>query len=292
MRIKDYTDTVRHLTDSFNIPEARRMIQENPALTQEQFKMAGLSESFPGTFTSYNDAVSEGFQGTREEWLQQQSIPQIERPLTGAEGGRVGMKPGGIVEPGVVHYGKKSVSPKESLRRIEAIKNYIKKQGKVIDGSEFKAFLSDLGYTKPISIVKGLEQGGMFAEDMLGNKTITETERPLRRGIFFSKSQKTVLDKYAALLNKQNPEKYPSSKWIELGEAERGNIKQRARGNDWKFKAKTKWDPLTLKQQQNIIDVFNLPEDAFKKMEGLQKNIKDVSGKYGVPRLLDRKSVV
>ena len=95
MRIKDYTDTIRHLTDSFNIPEARSMIQENPALTQEQFKMAGLSESFPGTFTSYNDAVSEGFQGTREEWLQQQSIPQIDRPFTG--------KVGGIVEPGVTH---------------------------------------------------------------------------------------------------------------------------------------------------------------------------------------------
>ena len=107
MRIKDHTDMVRHLTDPFNIPEARRMIQENPALTQEQFKMAGLSESFPGTFTSYNDAVSEGFQGTREEWLQQQSILQIERPLTGAAGGRVEMKPGGIVEPGVTHYGKK-----------------------------------------------------------------------------------------------------------------------------------------------------------------------------------------
>jgi len=65
---------------------------------------AGLLESFPGTFTSYNDAVSNGFQGTREEWLQQQSIPQIDRPLTGAAGGRVDMKPGGIVEPGVTHY--------------------------------------------------------------------------------------------------------------------------------------------------------------------------------------------
>jgi hypothetical protein len=65
---------------------------------------AGLSESFPGTFTSYNDAVSDGFQGTREEWLQQQSIPITERPLTGAAGGRVDMKPGGIVEPGVEYY--------------------------------------------------------------------------------------------------------------------------------------------------------------------------------------------
>ena len=44
MRIKDYTDTIRHLTDSFNIPEARRMIAENPALTQEQFKAGGIVE--------------------------------------------------------------------------------------------------------------------------------------------------------------------------------------------------------------------------------------------------------
>ena len=44
MRIKDYTDTIRHLTDPFNIPEARRMIQENPALTQEQFKAGGIVE--------------------------------------------------------------------------------------------------------------------------------------------------------------------------------------------------------------------------------------------------------
>ena len=110
MRIKDHTDMVRHLTDSFNIPEARRMIQENPALTQEQFKMAGLSDVFPGTFTSYNDAVHGGFQGTMEEWLQQQSIPQTERPLAG--GGSVYdtrkyFKPGGLVEPGVEYYARK-----------------------------------------------------------------------------------------------------------------------------------------------------------------------------------------
>jgi len=44
MKIKDFTDTIRHLTDPFNIPEARRMIQENPALTQEQFKAGGIVE--------------------------------------------------------------------------------------------------------------------------------------------------------------------------------------------------------------------------------------------------------
>jgi hypothetical protein len=86
---------------------------DKPEVPWDEQQVAGLSESFPGTFTSYNDAVSDGFQGTREEWLQQQSIPQIERPLTGAQGGRVYdtrqyFKPGGIVEPGVTHYATKT----------------------------------------------------------------------------------------------------------------------------------------------------------------------------------------
>ena len=172
------------------------------------------------------------------------------------------------------------------LKNQAAIKKYISNQGKVIDGYEFKEFLSELGYKKPRDIVKGLEEGGMFAEDILGNKTITKTERPSRLGEKFSKGQMTTLNKYAELLNKQQPDKYTSSNWMTLGKSERVNILQRARDNDWKFKATTQWDPLTLKQQQKIIDVFDLPEDAFKRMEGLQKNIKDVSGKYGVTRYL------
>ena len=48
MRIKDFTDTIRHLTDSFNIPEARRMIQENPALSREQFAEGQLVQPGPG----------------------------------------------------------------------------------------------------------------------------------------------------------------------------------------------------------------------------------------------------
>ena len=51
----------------------------------------------------------EGGQLTPEEFYQHQSIPQSERPLTGADGGRVYdtrkyFKPGGLVEPGVTHY--------------------------------------------------------------------------------------------------------------------------------------------------------------------------------------------
>ena len=63
-------------------------------------EVAGLYESFPGTFTAYQEALSSGFQGTMEEFIQHQSIPQSERPFTG--------KVGGLVEPGVTHYGKKT----------------------------------------------------------------------------------------------------------------------------------------------------------------------------------------
>ena len=70
--------------------------------------VAGLYESFPGTFSAYQEALSGGFQGTMEEFIQLQSIPQSDRPFTGAVGGRVQYNPGGLVEPGVVNYGKKS----------------------------------------------------------------------------------------------------------------------------------------------------------------------------------------
>ena len=47
----------------------------------------------------------EGGQLTPNEFYEWQSIPQSQRPLTGAAGGRAQLKPGGIVEPGVTHYG-------------------------------------------------------------------------------------------------------------------------------------------------------------------------------------------
>ena len=46
-------------------------------------EVAGLYESFPGTFSAYQEALSGGFQGTMEEFMQIQSIPQGDRPLTG-----------------------------------------------------------------------------------------------------------------------------------------------------------------------------------------------------------------
>jgi len=61
-------------------------------------EVAGLYESFPGTFSAYQEALSSGFQGTMEEFIQIQSIPQGDRSFTG--------KVGGLVEPGVTHYGQ------------------------------------------------------------------------------------------------------------------------------------------------------------------------------------------
>ena len=90
MKIHEYNEMMAYLTRPGVDPSSEQQV-------------AGLSESFPGTYTSYQDAVYDGFQGTREEWLQQQSIPQSDRPFTG--------KIGGLVEPGVTHYATRTRSP-------------------------------------------------------------------------------------------------------------------------------------------------------------------------------------
>ena len=75
-----------------------------------------LASSNPLNIPAHMQHQMEGGQLTPEEFYQNQSIPITERPLTGAEGGRVyntrkylqggrvGLKPGGLVEPGVTHY--------------------------------------------------------------------------------------------------------------------------------------------------------------------------------------------
>ena len=66
MRIKDFTDTIRHLTDPFNIPEARRMIQENPALSREQFA-EGQSVGIPTKeVTQYGRRIYETPEGEED----------------------------------------------------------------------------------------------------------------------------------------------------------------------------------------------------------------------------------
>ena len=79
--------------------------------------------SNPLNFPEHMIHQYEGGQLTPEEFYQHQSIPQSERPLTGAEGGRVYdtrkyFKPGGLVEPGVTHYGKKTRIDTDTLIKI------------------------------------------------------------------------------------------------------------------------------------------------------------------------------
>ena len=122
----EFESTIQSLGTRFGLNEistARNTLSPTKSYT------AGLSESFPGTYTSYNDAVSGGFQGTREEWLQQQSIPITERPLTGAAGGRVDMKPGGIVEPGVENYATKKSTHKSAGEGYTSGKGYVPGKG-------------------------------------------------------------------------------------------------------------------------------------------------------------------
>ena len=130
MRIKDHIDMVRHLTDPFNIPEARRMIQENPALTQEQFKA------------------------------------------------------GGIVEPGVTHYARKSPTKinEELFTKIDDLIADAEKAGKVLDK---KALGEGLGY-KVVKKGKTSGQGGL-------NKVIEAWEES-RDTVFEYKPSKLTLD--------------------------------------------------------------------------------------------------
>ena len=94
MKVHPYSKAVSWITRP-RVMETATLETYTPELERMNFRpgseqqVAGLSDVFPGTFTSYNDAVHGGFQGTMEEWLQQQSIPQTERPFTGKTGGRV-----------------------------------------------------------------------------------------------------------------------------------------------------------------------------------------------------------
>ena len=88
----------------------RQEIANLPDIGQElpdSDEVAGLKETFPGSNMDYLQAVQDGFQGSFEDFLQLQSIPQSERPLTGkldlpemdktmmaAQGGRVGFQDG------------------------------------------------------------------------------------------------------------------------------------------------------------------------------------------------------
>ena len=115
MRIKDFTDTIRHLTDPFNIPEARRMIQENPALSREQFA-EGQSVGIPTKeVTQYGRRIYETPEGEEVSeksttfflnglgWI---NIPSIHGGRAFNDDQLRGMIKRGVIEPTSVHQSK------------------------------------------------------------------------------------------------------------------------------------------------------------------------------------------
>ena len=60
-----------------------------------------------------------------DDWLEQQSIPQSDRPFTG--------KVGGLVEPGVMHYAKRTLEP-WLLKKLKDANPEIDDIEKVFDG--------------------------------------------------------------------------------------------------------------------------------------------------------------
>jgi hypothetical protein len=209
-----------------------------------------------------------------ERALEKQAIDDFMKRNPMAGGGMLVQPSADGSRPG--YRGKKDVD------KINKIKNYINNQGDKIDAFEFKKFAKEVGYKRPRGLIDNLELG--FLDNVLGDKTfINKVKRPSKTGFGFSKGQMTVLDKYAKLLNSQQPEKYTSANYLELDDLERANILQRARANDFKFKAKTKFDELTDIQKQKVIEAFGLEQDAFDYDPSKQKNVKGVT-KFGVSR--------
>ena len=64
-------------------------------------EVAGLYESFPGTFSAYQEALSSGFQGTMEEFIDEADHLDLkgiadESLIKKADGGRVNLSKGGL----------------------------------------------------------------------------------------------------------------------------------------------------------------------------------------------------
>ncbi len=135
-------------------------------------EVAGLYESFPGTFSAYQEALSSGFQGTMEEFIQIQSIPQSDRPFTG--------KVGGIVEPGVTHYGKAHMDDvlhniKKGDELGKSVKQIVSKYNKVIG---YQAFTNKNRYYISNTEKNALQRVKQYADEFR-----PPTGGSLRKGI-------------------------------------------------------------------------------------------------------------
>ena len=280
MRIKDFTDTIRHLTDPFNIPEARRMIAENPALTQEQFKAGGIVE--PGV-THYGDSYikrtpaqiklateykkffpkvneNELFYKIRNKKVTSETIKRLKE---GTFLSRSGMDA-------------------ESKKKQKKLDQWLKNK-KQVSSTELTKKLTDLGYESPTSKMYEMKQNKSkwfkktkFIQDP--NPMLTGE---LRRGVIdLSKGQLTVANKYAQLFNSLSPdnERYvSSSNYADLPSNERAKVTQVAGNNDWVFRKdysrQLRFSPA---KEKILMDMFGLTEQDFLK-----------HGKFGVPMTLE-----
>jgi len=95
-----------------------------------------------------------------------------------------------------------------------------------------------------------------------------------RGGANIPKARKTVYNKYAELLHKNQPKTYLSSNWDELSYRQRQDIASIAHNNDYKFRVKysvkLRFNPT---KEKKLMDVFGLTEQNFLD-----------HGKYGVEK--------
>ena len=181
MKLHQYNEMMRYLT---------RRPKKDPSIKQ-------LAASNPLGFPEHMIHQYEGGQLTPEEFYQHQSIPQSERPLTGAEGGRVQYKPGGLVEPGVMYYGKTTSHEKAALNR----KKFIEWLGdrKKLDYNTYKKAVKRI-FDQPVSSVTH-KLRTRYPEILKG---VEFTNMPPGGGKFYEATRLTL--KEAANIQKNLPE--------------------------------------------------------------------------------------
>ena len=166
-----------------------------PATLGERFGLNGikrvaLAKGTPGGWwgdwkLNYEDQMS------FEEYKQSLDIDKNPSGLEKAEGGRIDMKPGGIVEPGVTHY----ATPKDPKSGLGKIREYLKqfKKGTKLDGAEIadlfnydRAAVNHLikaeGY-KTLSVKeKAIIRANTFVSDFIKKHKIKPTQQQIHLG--------------------------------------------------------------------------------------------------------------
>ena len=249
MRIKDFTDTIRHLTDPFNIPEARRMIQENPALSREQFAEGQLVQPGPGR---QGFGQGPGPRGDRKPLTEDQLKLLKEHRKYFSKQSPTKVKyqiRKGIINKGTI----------ERLKKFDKILEHIKSRDTINQGEMIK-LLEKFGYDKPAHTFNLLKYRGYFK-----GKDITRTLVNAPPGMGVSPEKMEELQKAAKYFYDQG--RIASPDYLKNPYNDRVKISQRVGrtniGEDKKVFKKTVFDPLPKKTQEKIKEVF--PEADFSK---------------------------